>query len=92
MPALVGAAGYVVCVLKEATEICLCNSNCSSDGGILLGLVWCPLINMLKGDRLCPQKIKWSKGGLGARLNILTTHELEGLLYIRLQDCGILQI
>jgi hypothetical protein len=28
---------------------------------------------MLKEARLCPQKIKWSKCGLGARLNILTT-------------------
>jgi len=73
MPFLVRAGGYVVCVLKEASEICPCNSNCSSGGGFLLGLVWCPLICMLKDARLCPQTIKWSKGGLGARLNILTT-------------------
>jgi hypothetical protein len=31
---------------------------------------------MLKEARLCPQKIKWSKGELGARLNILTTQRV----------------
>ena len=62
MPVLVGAAGYVDCVLKEDSENCPCNSNCNSDGGFLLGLVWCHLIHMLKEARLCPQKIKWSKG------------------------------
>jgi len=31
---------------------------------------------MLKEARLCPQKIKSSKGGLGARLKILTTQRV----------------
>jgi len=54
MPLLVRAAGYVARLLKEASEVCPCNSNCSSDGGFLLGLVWYPLIHMLKEARLCP--------------------------------------
>jgi len=76
MPFLVGTAGYVDRVLKEASEICPCNSNCSSDCGLLLRLMWCPVIRVRREGRLCPQKIKSSKGGLGARLNILTTQRV----------------